>query len=123
MRFLVDENLSPQFCEHLASRGYAAEHVRSAVGAGATDQEVFAYASQVDTVVITADTDFGAILARTKATKPSVLLVRELLSLPAVEQGGLLVANLEQLRAVLSDGAIVVFTLTDLRVRPLPIGG
>ena len=80
-----------------------------------------AYAAAVGAVVITADTDFGALLARGGQGKPSVMLVRELLSLPVDSQGRLLSANLDQIRDVLAKGAIVVLSLTDIRVRPLPI--
>jgi hypothetical protein len=48
--------------------------------------------------------------------------VRELLGLPVEDQGRLLAANLDQVRAVLEGGAIVVLALHGIRVRPLPIG-
>jgi len=121
MRFLVDENLSPQLCQSLATSGDVVEHVTDALSAGAADQDVMAYAAAVGAVVITADTDFGALLARGGQGKPSVMLVRELLSLPVDSQGRLLSANLDQIRDVLAKGAIVVLSLTDIRVRPLPI--
>lgn len=121
MRFLVDENLSPQLCEHLAVGDDTAEHVHQTVGAGSDDQEILTYASNHDAVIVTADTDFGAPLVQAKTNKPSVVLVRELLSLPALEQGRLLAANLGQLREALTSGALIVFSLTDIRVRRLPI--
>lgn len=49
------------------------------------------------------------------------MLVRELLSLPVAEQGRLLAGNLDQLRDPLTLGAIVVFSLTGIRIRPLPV--
>jgi predicted nuclease of predicted toxin-antitoxin system len=71
--------------------------------------------------VLTADTDFGALLARGGQGKRSVVLVRELLSLPVAEQGRLLAANLGQVREALANGATVVLSPHDIRVRPLPI--
>jgi len=121
VRFLVDENLSPQLCQFLAASGDAADHARQTVGAGASDQELMAYAIDKGAVVVTADTDFGALLAQGRRNEPSVVLVRELLSLPVAEQGRLLAANIDQVRDVLVKGAIVVFSLNDIRVRPLPI--
>jgi hypothetical protein len=56
-------------------------------------------------VIITADTDFGALLAHGGRTEPSVILVRELLSLPVASQGRLLAANLDQVREVLITGS------------------
>lgn len=121
MNFLVDENLSPQLCEYLVATGDTAEHTYQAVGAGASDQEIFTYATRNDAVIVTADTDFGTLLAQAKTSKPSLVLMRELLSLPVTEQGRLLSANLDQVRELLLKGAIVVFSRTDLRVRTLPI--
>jgi predicted nuclease of predicted toxin-antitoxin system len=80
-----------------------------------------AYAIDKGAVVVTADTDFGALLAQGRRSEPSVVLVRELLALPVAEQGRLLAANIDQVRDVLVKGAIVVFSLNDIRVRPLPI--
>lgn len=121
MRFLVDENLSPLLCTDLAPLGEVA-HVQDVLGAGVTDQQIFDHAVSTKSVVVTADTDFGALLARWQTTEPSVVLVRELLSLPVAEQGRLLAANLDQVRDALDEGAIVVFSLADIRVRPLPLG-
>lgn len=121
MRFLVDENLSPQLCALLTGGSDTAEHVRDAVGPGATDQQILTYALDHAAVIVTADTDFGGLLARGRMSEPSVVLVRELLSLPAVAQGRLLAANLDQVREALTKGAVVVFSLDDIRVRLLPI--
>lgn len=121
MKFLIDENLSPHLCNYLTVLGDSAEHVHDSVGAGATDQEVIAYAEKNGAVVITADTDFGTLLAQSKNATPSVVLMRELLSLSVVQQGQRLSANIDQVRDALAKGAIVVFSLTGLRVRPLPL--
>lgn len=121
MRFLVDENLSPRLCGFLTAEGDTAEHVHEVIGAGASDREVMRHAIDHGAVIITADTDFGTLLVRGGTTEPSVILVRELLSLPVASQGRLLAANLDQVRNVLITGAIVVFSLEDIRVRPLPL--
>ena len=121
MRFLIDENLSPRLCEHLATSADSAEHVHARLTVGASDQEIFNHAVEHDLVIVTADTDFGTLLAAHRVGKPSVVLVRELLSLTVAEQGVMLAANLDQVRDALTDGAIVVFSLNAIRVRPLPL--
>ena len=121
MRFLVDENLSPRLCGLFTAESDAAQHVHEVIGSGASDHEVMQYAIDRGAVIITADTDFGALLVQGGRTEPSVILVRELLSLPVASQGRLLAANLDQVREVLITGAIVVFSLDDIRVRPLPL--
>ena len=72
-------------------------------------------------MIITADTDLGALLVQSGKAEPSVILVRELLSLPVASQGRLLADNVDQVRDILIKGAIVVFSLDDIRMRPLPI--
>ena len=121
MRFLVDENLSPRLCSFLTAEGDTAQHVHEVIGAGASDHQVMQHAIDHGAVIITADTDFGALLVHGGRTEPSVILMRELLSLPVASQGRLLAANLDQIREVLITGAIVVFSLDDIRVRPLPL--
>lgn len=121
MRLLVDENLSPQLAQLIATPADVVEHVTEALSPGVTDQAILTYAIDQGAVVVTADTDFGALLARSGQGKPSVILMRELLPFPVAEQGRLLAANLGQLRDALADGAIVVLSPDDIRVRRLPI--
>jgi hypothetical protein len=49
------------------------------------------------------------LLAQGQKSGPSVFLMGELLSLPVADQGRLLSANLDQIRGILTKGAIVVF--------------
>ena len=82
MRFLLDENLSPLLCSLLTDSGHAATHVRDMAMASASDPDVLARAAADGLILITADRgDFGRELARTRATQPSVVLLRQL---PAV---------------------------------------
>jgi predicted nuclease of predicted toxin-antitoxin system len=122
--FLVDENLSPRLCSFLATAADVAEHVGQAIGHGASDRVVLDYAVDHGAVIVTADTDFGTLIARSGRVDPSVILVRELLGLSVEDQGRLLAANLDQVRAVLDRGAIVVITKTAsaFDLRPLPTG-
>jgi predicted nuclease of predicted toxin-antitoxin system len=57
--FLVDENLSPRLCAYLTVAPDSAEHVRTAIGAGATDRVVLEHAVERGAVIVTADTDSG----------------------------------------------------------------
>jgi predicted nuclease of predicted toxin-antitoxin system len=122
VRFLVDENLSPRLCGFLTAEGDTAQHVHEVLGAGASDHEVMQHAIDHGAVIITADTDFGALLAHGRRTEPSVILSCEsFYPCRSRGQGRLLAANLDQVREVLITGAIVVFSLDDIRVRPLPL--
>lgn len=122
MKFLVDENLSPRLAELLIKSGHDAVHVRGLGAVGAPDTDVMDLAVRDERVIISADTDFGALLAHSRAAKPSVILVRALIDRRPPELAGTLVANLDVLTEHLHSGAIVAFTRTDIRVRPLPLG-
>lgn len=64
MRFLLDENLSPLLVCPLASAGHDVVHVRDLGLISAADPEVLDAAASDRRVLISADTDFGGILAQ-----------------------------------------------------------
>lgn len=71
--------------------------------------------------MISADTDFGTLLARQAATSPSVLLVRRLVGRRVAEMGGIILADLDVVAEDLKAGAIVVVTEDSIRIRRLPV--
>jgi predicted nuclease of predicted toxin-antitoxin system len=76
MTRLVDMNLSPRWVDVLTAAGIEVAHW-SALGAyDAPDSEIMTYAKANDSVVLTHDLDFGAILAATHGKKPSVVQIR-----------------------------------------------
>ena len=90
--------------------------------ASATDPVVIDAARAQSRVLISADTDFGTLLARTHAITPSFLLVRRASGRRASEQAAIILSNLDTVRADLDAGAIVVLGEATLRIRRLPIG-
>ena len=63
MRFLIDNALSPAVGEALAAAGHDAVHVRSLQMHASSDEEIFDLAARDGRVVVSADTDFGTLLA------------------------------------------------------------
>ena len=71
--------------------------------------------------MLTADADFGALLALSSLASPSVLLLRSADHLRPLEQAELIVLNLPSITDDLESGAIATLTRDRLRVRELPI--
>jgi predicted nuclease of predicted toxin-antitoxin system len=95
MRFLVDANLSPRVAITLSSEGFKSIHVGDVGLLTAADQAILDYAAASELVIISADTDFGELLAISRgAVRPSVVLLRSADRLTPEQQGALLVANL-----------------------------
>jgi predicted nuclease of predicted toxin-antitoxin system len=121
MRFLVDNNLSPSVAVLLRASGHDAVHVRDYDLAAATDEIVLERARWEGRVLISADTDFGSLLASSGATHPSVLLVRRISDRRAQQLTAVILANLDSIADDLVSGAVVVIGEDWIRIRPLPI--
>ncbi len=105
----------------LKKRGYEAIHVRDIGLLTASDPEILQAAAKEERILLTADSDFGALLALGSLASPSVLLMRSADHLRPNEQAELIAANLPQIAEDLKKGAIVGLTRDRLRVRELPI--
>ena len=123
MKFLIDNALSPLVADELGRAGLDAVHVRDINLHKSTDEEVFAWAAQEKRIIISADTDFGTILALRQETNPSVILFRRGTPRRPQGQAEVLLANLPSIQELLEKGCVVVFDQNRMRVRQLPIGG
>ena len=121
MRFLVDQCLSPDFAVFLAEAGHDVVHVRDLGMQRAGDPEVLDLARREDRVLVSADTDFGTLMAQGGATRPSVVIFRRATGRRPVAQAGLLIANLPAMSEALDEGSVVVLEEARLRLRRLPI--
>jgi len=122
VKFLIDNALSPFLARILESEGHVATHVRDCGLQDAEDQRIFDYAADNEMVIISADTDFGALLALQKQSKPSVILFRGGTPRRPEKQASLLALNLPAIANALEKGAVATFEHNRIRVRSLPIG-
>ena len=123
MRFLIDNALSPRLADLLLAAGYDAVHVRAYGMQAATDEEILARALDEDRIVVSADSDFSAILAAQEAERPSFILFRETNLLAARGYIDMLLPALPMLEPELLAGCVAVFRNSRLRVRKLPFSG
>jgi predicted nuclease of predicted toxin-antitoxin system len=123
VKFLIDNNLSPMLAENLRRAGHEAVHLRELSMQDAPDPVVLEYARSEGCVLISADTDFGALLARSGADQPSIILIRRLVGRRAADQFAIIQANLPQVAEDLAAGAVVVIGDNWIRIRSLPMPG
>jgi predicted nuclease of predicted toxin-antitoxin system len=120
MKLLVDMNLSPEWVSVLKAAGHDAVHWSTVGDIRAADTQLMAWARHEGRTVFTHDLDFGAILALTRGTGPSVIQVRTQDVTPSAI-GDIVLIALRQFRSELERGALLVVEESRHRVRILPL--
>jgi predicted nuclease of predicted toxin-antitoxin system len=120
-KFLIDNALSPIFSKQLQSHGHDAIHVRDMDMQTCSDEEIFDFAQKQERIIVSADTDFGTIIALRNEQFPSVIIFRRTRNRRPMEQVALLISNLDRIEVSLRKGSIVIIEDNRIRIRSLPI--
>ena len=120
MKLLVDMNLSPRWIGVHTDAGIEAAHWSILGAKNAPDSEIMAYAKATDSVVLTHDLDFGAMLAATQGEKPSVVQIRAEDVSPDVI-GVQVITALRQMAPELEEGALLTIDPNRTRLTVLPL--
>lgn len=119
MKILIDMNLSPAWVDIFSKYEIEAVHWSSVGDPRATDRIIMKWASTNGYIVFTHDLDFGALLAATQASSPSVIQVRTQEILPA-QLETIVINAINQFRTSLMAGALITVDEMRSRVRILP---
>lgn len=122
MRLLIDNALSPHIAQLLIGAGHDATHVRDRGLQAAADPVVFNAAAEEERVLVSADTDFGALLAVRRWAKPSFILLRRTKGLSAKALAMTIHDVVQRFEQELNSGCVITVTDDKIRIRSLPIG-
>jgi predicted nuclease of predicted toxin-antitoxin system len=121
VRLLIDNALSPLVADGLSHAGHDVVHVLERGMHAADDEEIFSVADREDRILVSADTDFGTILALRQSSRPSVILFRHGAARRPQSQLRILIEHLDEWESSLASGALITIEESRVRIRALPI--
>ena len=120
IQFLLDQGLPRSTVQHLQSVGLPSVHVANLGLAAATDEAILKAGRDRGAIVVTLDSDFHALMARSEASAPSVIRIR----IQGLRGDGVARVIQQVVQLVESDllaGAAVTVTERRLALRRLPL--
>ena len=122
VKLVIDVNLSPRWVGSLGALGVEAVHWSTIGPLDAEDATILAWAKESGSVLLTCDLDFGAILAASGASGPSVIVIRARDVLPDAMASAVASLVLD-LHDELESGVLVSVDAGQARARILPLTG
>jgi len=121
LKLLVDNALSPLVARLLCGGGHDAVHIRERIPVDSPDETVFELAASEGRVLVSADTDFGVLLASRKQSQPSLILLRHDAPGAPEAQAALLLRILAASAPDLESGCVISVSRNRARLRVLPL--
>lgn len=119
MKFLIDNNLSPELSKSLIQSGFDSVHVKQLKKSSASDDELFQIAFEENRIIITADVDFGYIMSKWKHNLPSIILFRSFSYNPTIQFDNI-IKVVKKFSKNLIDGSIIVIEPARIRIKQFP---
>jgi predicted nuclease of predicted toxin-antitoxin system len=107
VRLLLDECLPTRLASLLRAADHDCVHVYDLGLGGQPDERIMAAADEDGRILVSADTDFGELLANAPVLAPSMIPLRRS-DKTAAALAAVLIANLDQVADELAAGALVV---------------
>lgn len=120
MKFLLDMALPRRLVNDLSENHWDTVHIAEIAAPTTPDLEIVKLAAREGRIIITSDNDFAQIIALKGWTLPSIINIREQ-NLKRPKVFSLLKEVIPQISLELEKGCIVSVTITEARVRKLPI--
>lgn len=120
MKFLIDMPASPELVPWLQERGHEAVHAKDINLGTASDSTIMNQAVNEERTVITADLDFGTLLAQSGSDAPGVILFRGG-NYSEAEMRELVARVLETVKPDVLKHSIAVVDKRRIRVTRLPL--
>lgn len=120
MKFLIDNNISPEISVLLNKSGHDSIHVKNIGKHKAPDNEIFTFAFEEGRIIVTADIDFSYILSQWHHNLPSVLLFRYFPYDPKKQSKAILEIS-TKFESELISGSLIIIEPNKIRIRSLPL--
>ncbi len=120
MKFLADMGISPVTVDFLKQHGYDTTHLSDQGLHEMEDANILEKARQEKRILLTADLDFGYLMAVSRFRMPSVILFR-LQDMRPISVNQRLDEVLQRCETDLASGYFITVTQSRIRIRELPI--